>query len=656
MFCALYCKEWKEKRPLVLFELAILVLLLLSHFAISGKRDLQESLMYAVLLLFFPFSALVLGTTGFESEFRQGAWAYLFSRPVRKSAIWLAKYAALMSMLAALWLTFLVAWLVFPELKGLAGGPRVLIGFSIQTAFPFWSCWQTVFLLTVAFSMSVLHEKQLNLLFLSLVLGLGLTAAVWALLNLGVSGHMAREAPSKALSTFVIAQVLIAMAIAAASILTLLRSDYSQPRRQSLDFARWAAPFLVMALVGAAGWTALTPLPGERFLSFLASDRGEPYFVTERGIFKYAVPTNRVEWVVKAKSINAFTAAVASGKIAYTGLITRSRQEDAEELWVANSAGSGRKLVIGRGPRAAEWPQKVPMADLMISPDGQKIAILAASAYGKQPRQSPPLWIVSADGTQLDHVPWDLALALFGNPAERYAFHLVAWAPDGNGVLILRRNFAKQTAYSLWLYDLAGRAARLVLDNALAASWGSSVSPGGDCLAIKYQKNPEKPWTLALLDLKTLGTTDILDTTLDTTGEPVRVLHQISWSPKGDRLAYVVRKPQAGGPDVYLLAVYSLAEKKTIAERAMTKSESSALLLSPAWTADGAKLLILDREANGLKVLGPDLREEDRVAFPAWMKVPVELCVAGDQALVKDDAINALWRLNLGDKTWKRVY
>ena len=652
MFTALYFKEWKEKAPLFFFELGVLLVLLLGQFTISGKKDLQDSLMYAVLLLFFPFSALVLGASGFESEFRQGAWAYLFSRPVSKAAVWLAKYAALLTMLAALWLTFLAGWLLFPELKALAGGPRVLLGFSIQTAFPFWSCGQSVFLLTVAFSLSLIRDKQFNLLFLTLVVGLGLTAAAWALLNSRVSGHMALVAPSKALSTFVIGQVLAALALAAASILTLLRSDYSQPRRQSLTLARWAAPFLVIALAGAAGWAVLTPPPGERHLFFLASFRGEPYYTTERGIFKYAARANGVEWVAKTKQRGFFTGSVASDKVAYTGLSIRSRQDVAEELWVANSDGSGRKRIIGRAPREREWPQEVPMADLMISPDGKKIAILAANPYGKQARQRPPLWIVNSDGTHLENLPD--APDLFGNPSERYSFHFVAWTPEGNALLLLKRNFRQPITFSLWLYDLNGRAARILLDNAVTPSWLTEVSPSGDCLPIKYRKNPEKPWTLALLDLKTLRTTDILDTNL---GEPaVRGLSQISWSQKGDRLAYVVRRAQAGGPDVYLLAVYSLGEKKTIAERAMTKSENSALLFSPAWTSDDAKLLILDRETNGLKVLDPDLREEGRIAFPAWMQVPVELYVVGDQALVKDDGTSTLWRLNLGDRTWKRVY
>jgi hypothetical protein len=287
----------------------------------------------------------------------------------------------------------------------------------------------------------------------------------------------------------------------------------------------------------------------------------------------------------------------------------------------------------------------------MISPDGTKIAILSANAsISERPRRTPPLWTVKADGTRLESLPDDPAL--FGNSSESYFFHLVAWALDGNAVLIGRRAFRKPMTFSLWLYDLGNRTARIVLDNAVTASWLLPVSPRGDCLAIKYQKGPEAPWRLALLDLKTLGTTDINGNT----GEPARLWSQISWDQKGDRLAYVARMAQAGGPDVYVLAVYSLAANRTVAEKVMTKNEASALLFWPSWTADGAELLVLDREANGLRILGPDLNEVKRIALPASIRIPVGLHVVGDQALVEDDQTDSLWRLNLGKESWKKIY
>ena len=180
------------------------------------------------------------------------------------------------------------------------------------------------------------------------------------------------------------------------------------------------------------------------------------------------------------------------------------------------------------------------------------------------------------DGTGLENLPGDPAL-LGVQAGPRAYLHLVAWVQDGGGVLIVQRLFAPANTFRLWAYDLKSRTASMVLENAVEASWFSPLSPREDRLAIKYQKSAGKPWALALLDLRTLGTTDI-------TGGQERVVSAVSWDKTGDRLAYIIRRAQAGGPDVYVLAVYSLAAGKTVSERAMTDKKSDALLLSPAWT------------------------------------------------------------------------
>jgi len=348
MFGALFIKEWKQKALTFFFGLGILVLFLLTHLALPGKKDLLEWLTYALLLLFFPFIALILGSSGFESEFRNGAWTYLFSRPVNRAVIWLAKYASLLSMLAALWLVFLAMWSVFPRFSELAGA-RVLLGFSIESGFPVWSLIQSVFLLTVSFSLAVLHEKPFNILFLSLITGLGLTVAVWLALNSRVGGNLALTAPGQAVATFLVSQILIALAFARASILTLMKSDFSQVLKKTLSFLQWAVPLVVLALAGTAAWAVLVPGPGERYLFSVGSSGGEPYYITERGVFKYSATKSRVQWLAKSKQINFFLGSVSGGKIAYTTLDIRSKADVAEELWVANSDGTGRKRVLGRG-------------------------------------------------------------------------------------------------------------------------------------------------------------------------------------------------------------------------------------------------------------------------------------------------------------------
>ncbi len=654
MFTALYLKEWKEKALLFLFEIGLLALLIAAQFVYRGKKDVQEWLIYGMLLLFFPFAALILGAAGFEAEYRQGAWAYLFSRPVSKVTVWLAKFAALLSMLAALWLVFVALWAAVPGIREFRAWPMLgKAGLTLESEFPWWSILLSGFLLTVAFSLSLLHERQFNVLFLSLLLGLSFMAAVWAVMNTRAAGFLAWIAPERALSTFFLFLALITLAFAAASVLTLVRSDFSQPRKLTFGFVRWFVPFLVLAVAGTAAWATLMPVKGERYLYLFTSSRGEASYITERGVFKYSASKHRIEWVVKGKQIDYWAASASGGKIAYSAYDIRSKDDWAEELWVANADGSGRKKIIGGGPREKESTWEDSIGSLLVSPDGAKVAILSRSVYSKPwGKRRPPLRIGYTDGTRLESLPDDPAL--FETSADRrFYFHLVAWTPDGNAVLIGKIGYGRPSAVSLWLYDLGRRTARMVMDNAAVASW-RMPSPRGDVLlAIKYEKSPEAPWRLALLDLRTLATTDISGSTSDDQGQ---VSSQISWDPEGNRMAYLCRRKQAGGPDAYFLVVYSLAQQKTIVERVMTKSEASARLYSPSWTADGSKIVVIDREADSLRILGADLGEIERIVFPHRLATPTDLQVVGSQALVGDNDTDSLWRCDLAKKSWKRLY
>jgi len=295
------------------------------------------------------------------------------------------------------------------------------------------------------------------------------------------------------------------------------------------------------------------------------------------------------------------------------------------------------------------------MSGLLLSPDGNRIAILSANIYGKKrwPRR-PPLWIVNADGTGFENLPDDLAL--FGGAAERFQFNLVAWAPDGRGVFIHRRILNWQGVSSIWFYDFYRRAARPVRDDATLASWHSPVSPRGDRLAIVVGHNSrwKSPGTgsLELLDLGTMESTSIVGLA----GEIDRVETPVSWDPRGDRLAYVTHRIEPGGQAGYVLAVYSLAAGKTVAERPIARSESVSRELSPSWTADASRLVILDREVDALRFLGPDLDETDRVVLPRWMDRFSGLRIAGEMVIIDNGETRSLWRYDLAKKRWKKMY
>lgn len=659
MFTALFLKEWKEKALIFFFELGIFALLILAQFVFHGKKDIQEWLVYAVLMLFYPFAALVLGAAGFEAEYRQGAWAYLFSRPVGKVTVWLAKFAALLSMLAALWLVLAALWAAVPTIRELVGGTRILIGFRAAFGFPWWSILASLFLLIVTFSLSLLHERQFNILFLALFVCLLLPVAAWAFMNTKAGGFLIWIAPEKAISTFVSFLGFIALAFAGASIVTLVRSDFSQPRKLTLGFVRRFAVFFVLALAGTAAWALLAPLPGRHYLWSVASSGGDAFFETDRGIFKYSASVDRVRWLAKAKTFGYSWMTISGGKIVLTAYDIKSKDDVAVEVWIMNADGRGRTRIIGRGAQGEGWPEDESIDGLLLSPDGTKVAILSSSYRGRRRlRRQFHLRLASTEGARLKILPDDPDL--FGDTGNDSWLHMLAWARGGEAILLYRRGFYAKGAYvypksggaGLWLYDLKNRSARPLLPDGVPASWTSSLSPGGDLMVVRYKETPDAPVKLALLSLASLAVTDIgggeKGTELVWTGG--------SWDNKGERFAGIARRAQAGGPFIYVLNIYSMAAGKIVAERVMTKAEPAAQLYSPCWTADGSKLVILDREANALRILGPDLRDIDRIDIPGWLTTPVGLIVLGNRALVEDNDTNTLWRCDLVKKTWKRLY
>jgi ABC-type transport system involved in multi-copper enzyme maturation permease subunit len=85
MFEKIFRREWKDKLDLLIFACAGILLHILAFLLLPGKKDLLDILTGAMTVIFLPFIGLLLGAGGFAAEFKDDAWAYLFSRPVRRS-------------------------------------------------------------------------------------------------------------------------------------------------------------------------------------------------------------------------------------------------------------------------------------------------------------------------------------------------------------------------------------------------------------------------------------------------------------------------------------------------------------------------------------------------------------------------------------------
>ncbi len=651
MFTTLYFKEWREKALVFFFELGILALLLGAQFFVQNK-DLREWLVYAVLLLFFPVAALILGAAGFEAEYRQGAWAYLLSRPVRRPAIWLAKFGAVLSMFTLLWLVFLAVWAALPAVRETAAGFRFFLAYVAESGFPWWSVGLSAFLLIVAFSLSLLRARQFSLLFIALLLGLVLPAVAWGLMISKVGGFMAWLAPTKALRTLLISLVLMALAFVGASLLTLVRADHSQPRNQMRSFTASFAAFLVLALAGTVATALFVPVPGDHYLSLVISSGDDVLYATERGYLRYDAAAGRIRWLAKTRYPDYFPGSLANGRLAYSTINIKGRRDVAQEVWTVGMDGRDRKLAVGRGSPGPWDPVHSDIMGLMIRPDGRSIALLTREGSSRSGGARPALWTVNVDGTGLERQPLD---ALFADgTTENLWLYFTAWGRTANVLLILKRHSPQpgRTQFGLWAYDLDRRTLSKLENGVLPASWWGSMSPREDLLAIKQSSGAGLglPSTgLAFIDLATMKRTPVVEGT-------DLVLSRVQWDPTGERLLFQVKRPAPEGRTDYAIAVYSLAAGKVVAEETFAASDREAWSTSTAWMRDGRSVLCLDGESRSLRILDLALQETGRFDLPARLKEPGQPAVVGDQVLIEDGKTETLWRLDLPTKRWKRIY
>lgn len=650
MFTALVFKEWREKALVFFFELGILGLLLAAPLVLRAKTEIREWLIYLVLLLFFPFAALILGASGFEAEYKQGAWAYVFSRPVGRPVIWLAKFSALLSMLAALWLVFFVARAVLPPVRELAWLRGFLLPLDFGAGLPWWSLGLSPFFLAVAFSLSLLHEKQFYILFAALILGFLFPAAAWSVLVSRTGGYLAWFSPGKAIRTLVVGLSLIALAFIAASLLTLARSDFSQLRKRLGTFAIALVPLLVLAAVGTAASVTLIPMPGERYLEFMRSTDGMAIYATRRGLLSYESGAPGVRWLMKRRKLSSWFNALSAGRLAYSVLDIKGPRDTTHEIWVTGTDGTGRKRLVGRDTPGA-WPPDHSVKDLTISPDGRTIAILTRDESGRR-KSSPPsaatLWSVNSDGSGLG--PRSLETILSEGSAEHLWLSFVAWAREGNVLIILKRCSSEPVRWSLWAYDLESETASKLRDSAVPASgWRRRNSVPRDILAIRDRYSDEGPRSLALLNLVTGEETEIVGSE-----EPYPFAAQ--WDPTGEKLLFFDKRTDPEGGERYILTIYSLAAGKAVAERTVTDLQAKVYEYWMAWTPDGKSVVTLSQKGRYLEILGPDLQEIAKIDLPARIKDPRYLVVVGAQVLLTDSRTESLWRCDLAKKRWKKLY
>jgi Tol biopolymer transport system component len=652
MFITLYLKEWKEKFGILVFGIGILALFFGVDIGLTKNAEAREPVMGVVLVFFFPVMALLLGAGGFEPESHNDAWAYLFSRPVGKGTIWAAKFLSLLSQLACLCLLFLMGMITVPGLKSLAAGFRLPVAFGTELSFLPWSLLVSLFLFSIAFSLSPFSKRWINLFFGAFFIGLLL-----AFIAYEASTFVTALLPDKWLDeekwlhAFRWSLILMSGASILASLLTLMREDFSQPRKKIGRFAGYAAPFAVVALVIAAAWTALLPRSGERYLSLVADVNGRAYFDGTPGIFEYDSAKDKVRRIAGSGFILSFFepghAPASSGEMLAVGLGRPGSDRDSLTLWIMNADGSRKKQLLGPGLPPDDPRSRLAAYSTCLSPDAKRIAFIDENAFRKPLLEQSPLWSMNADGTGLKNHRVDSAVF---KEDKDYYIRLAAWTGSRDAVLISQLARRSGIPARLWLANLNDGTSRVLLEF-VAVGWYVNLSPSGRVLAVPYKIIEKGNFRLAIA-LADLDTLEIK--TIEVNGD--RSIFRLNWSPVGDKLAFFARKGTARETGAYILEVVSVPGGKILASREMTTDERTGQLYDIDWLKDGARLVLSDPVGRCLKILGANLDVERTISNSTSLRSPWSIMVSGDKILANDNEPHRIWRFDLSRNSWKRIY
>lgn len=614
MLGKLFLKEWREKILIVLMAIFLLASLIFLRF--SGKQQLTMYFFGMFVWFFFPFAALLIGSSGFYSELKDNAWIYLFSRPVKKWIIWLTKYFAQLSILMSIFLIFRLTILLLPELETL------IDTYSFPTMKGDFSLFSFVLSIsisafTVAFSMSFLHEKQFIIFLSTILIGVGLGLFFDKYLDL-LRVYYPYASSLKGIS------YLWPLSFVSASVLTFIKSDLSQTKKIIWFFTKSVLLFLVGALFISSIWTIRGPRIRNYVYDLQIFER-DAYFSTRKGIFRYHSERDKVKKIIGSRSrYTEFS--LGKGKMAYRKYIRRSKGAEKisyYELRIMNTDRPRKNLRIAATQKIDSPFYNHSLRDFMISPDGEKV-IFVTKPLGKS---AETLWWVHSDGTGLKSRPLDFP------GAKNIRF--VDWTEEDNRLILITD--AKRR---LLKYNLESGTHQVLADHT-QRPYSIKISPKQDFCAFSFFSRKEPEGTLVLLDLKTLERREIYK------GDLIR---DFLWSKNGEKITFFIEKNKLG--------VYSFLDNKTREIHLYEPLvQAASLEHRVAWTFDDKKFIYIDkiRDVFYIRVFGKNLKEEKRIEIPDPGGYLI-LWGLDDIALIWKFHRRELWRVDLETEQWRRIF
>jgi len=636
MFGKLFLKEWKDKLSLFFFPFIGMAIIALVFLAFAEeKSDWGEYVYGGLFYVYLPLTALLIGASGFQSEYKNGAWAYLFSRPVQRWQIWLIKYLALLSILVTVLLLFFLIFLMIPQFSVSSG----IFDLDIDILEDSLSFVHWIFLsfsaFTISFCLSFLFEKTYIILLTSIFLAVGLFSIFYVF-----SDYLSTLYPFE--SGMVRFIFFIPAAFVAASFLTFIRTDFTQVKKKVLVFSGVLIALIVMSLGVNTVWTL------NRYYSYAGGFQkyeGGIYFETEKGIFRYLPEKDRLE-AVKKTILLELSPSIRGGKIAFVKY--KNRKCLTSELWVMEADGSQERLLQEktREERRDDYYNYYyfddyhPIGSIILSPGGNRIAFIEETSRAEAKVKEFAVSWMNSDGTELKNKNLD-----FGSFENAY---LLAWPEFEDSLFI-----------NLWGYDDLEKIIKFSLDSLTFQEVGDyniywwwsdiEISPQGDSIAIisyDYETNYDYEMkvrrSLYIIDLRTLEMREVFE---------ANKIEDIRWNDGGDRLGFVT-----GGKELW---VYDLAENKSgkvteIGHHYYFRSRYD-------FAFNGRKLAAINYVDNTpfLQVFGEDFSEEKSVKIPfrpEYFGFDIATGFNNFIFLTVEGRKTKVWRIDLNTEEWRKIY
>jgi ABC-type transport system involved in multi-copper enzyme maturation permease subunit len=624
-------KEWKEKSSLVIFALAVFLLFSIA-FSVYAKDAETLDLLVSTLLLVFPAAfALLLGASGFASEFQDGAWAYLFSRPVKRWRIWLAKCFSLLTVLYVA-ILFLALLIRFHPVLATAGGTFhfTLVGDKSYGLFVF--VMPLVFFM-MSFSLSVVFDKPFSVAFLAaliwMALLLALTVMIEPLFNRGVLPSV--------LSAESIVAVLLPLSFILASFVTLNKADFSQPRSRAWTFTiSAAASFLILAVAVSLYALGVWKPMDEGYIYNLQSSADGLYFTSDKGFFKFDAADGRTQKIADNPSLWG-NISLGGDKVAFETYYLEGARQGFAELRIMKINGQDEKSLV------KAWDQDSPLYGgyfypIRVSPRGDRVAFVAKNI---PKTTTADFWLIDSDGSNLRgydlgvrNVNSYLSLVFENSGQSIFLFFSPKLEPGSN---------VRQAGASIMRVDLESGEATLLAEGIrrpYLSFWQPRPESETDqILYLSFDKVLSKD-ILTILDPRSLVERRIYS-------EESVICFRLNKA--GNMLAFLTSQSYLG--------FYSLAENRLVRITELKGYDLRWPSEAIKWTYDNRIILTkIEGENSSICLLDTDLAEQKGYRLPFSSNKAERIWSAGKYVVVEDTQRHQLWGVDLETEKWLRIY